>query len=204
MRDTIREKSDVRAHVVLNKKGHHVATVHVRYAKSGGVTVEVLSHGDAVAQRTAEAMGYAFDDDGKVTTFNGKATKRAGEYAYQVAGFQRATAGGWGYDKTTAALSGLYIDGIRMTNHCGERLKRPKGRLWQESDRKRVKAKGYRFANWSQGMEPGELDRYGKPRELNRYGREGVPDTASGYVDAYRLEGLAFLSSQGYRVIQAI
>lgn len=194
----------VSAWVILDRKGVQIGRVQAYFANSGGVTVDVLLWGDDVTKRTAEAMGYAFGDDDKITTYNGKPTRHAGEYAYKVAGVQSGRAGGYGYDKFTAALSGLFICEHQMSNHCGARMKRPKGRLWQDSDKARLAKKGYRLSNWSQGMEPGELDRYGRPRELNRYGREGVPDTASGYVDAYRMEGFAYVETQGFRFLKAI
>lgn len=66
------------------------------------------------------------------------------------AGFQQASAGGYGYDKFTAALSGLTIDGHTMSNHCGSEgvPKKPKGRATYPSDYK-VKP-GYELANWQQ------------------------------------------------------
>lgn len=187
MRD-IRESNagkSLSAWVILNPKGRHVATVRAHYANSGGVTVNVLTHGDDACDRVATAMGHTVGDDGKMEN---------GAYAYTVASLQVGRTGGYGYDKTTAALAGLYVDGHKLTNHCGERMKRPKGRLWQDTDRKRLERKGYRLANWS-----GPRVEHG-----NSYGRDGVPDTASGWVDAYRDSGLDYLRAIGYRVIQAI
>lgn len=166
MRD-IRESSagqSLSAWVILNRKGEHVATVQAHYANSGGVTVNVRNHGDAAC------------------------------YAYTVASLQVGRAGGYGYDKTTAALSGLYVDGVKLTNHCEERLPRPKGCLWQDSDRARIERKGYRLANWHGPRKAGDPT----------YGRDGVPDEASGWTDAYRESGLDILRAFGYRVIQAI
>lgn len=64
------------------------------------------------------------------------------------AGFQSATARGYGYDKFTSALSGMTIDGHTMTNHCATSgaPKKPKGcNLYPRG----VKApKGYSFANY--------------------------------------------------------
>lgn len=37
---------------------------------------------------------------------------------------QQGSASGYGYDKFTAALSGLTIDGHKMTDHCGARKTR--------------------------------------------------------------------------------
>ncbi len=35
------------------------------------------------------------------------------------AGYQTGSAGGYGYDKLTAAMRGLVIDGVKLTDHCG-------------------------------------------------------------------------------------
>lgn len=191
VRDTNAGKS-ISAYVVFDKSGRHVANVHAHFANSGGVSVDVWNIGDKVTKRTAQAMGYAFDDQDKITTHNGKATPHAGEYAYKVAGLQQGRAGGHGYDKFTACLSGLYIDGHAMTNHCGERMKRPKGRLWQDSDKARLARKGYTLSNWIGDSKAGV------------YGCEGVPEGSSGWRDAYRLEGLNYLGALGYRVVKAI
>jgi hypothetical protein len=34
------------------------------------------------------------------------------------AGYQTGSAGGYGYDKLTAAMRGLVIDGVKLTDHC--------------------------------------------------------------------------------------
>lgn len=201
--DTAAGKS-LSAWVILNKKGVQIGRVQAHYANSGGVTVEVHQWGDDVMSRVAVAMGYMLDDEGKIATFNGKPCKEAGEWPYVVAAVQRGHAGGYGYDKKTAALSGLIIDGHVMSDHCRDGLKRPKGRLWQDSDKARLAKRGYRLSNWSRGIQPGETDSHGRAIELNRYGREGVADTESGYVSCYRLEGFGYPESQGYRFLQAI
>lgn len=56
---------------------------------------------------------------------------------------QQGKASGYGYDKFTAALSGLVIDGHEMTDHCGGRLEKKGG--WKHEEKAK---KGYRFANW--------------------------------------------------------
>lgn len=62
------------------------------------------------------------------------------------AGFQAATASGYGYDKFSAALSHCTIDGHEMSDHCGKALKPPKGRFVWPRDAKAPK--GYWFVNW--------------------------------------------------------
>lgn len=191
----------IAAYIVTDRKGDCVARVQWHFSGHGGVTCNVLQSGDARAERVAKALGYELDAEGKLTgvktLYNGKRQTLghlAGRWPYEVANFQSGHAGGYGYDKKTASLSRLCIDGHMMTDHCGERLKRPKGRLWQDSDKKRLGKRGYALANWQGPRKP----------DGPTYGREGVPDDASGYTDAYRLEGLAFLGAIGYRVYQAI
>lgn len=192
----------IAAWVILNPKGVQCGQVQAFYAGTGGVTVNVRLWGDDMTQQTAEAMGYAFDDAGKITTFNGKATPHAGEYAYKVAGLQTAHAGGYGYDKFTACLSGLFIGPHKMSDHCGGVMKRPRGRLWQDGDKARLAKKGYRLSNYI-----GPIDETTDARDIDykraRRGK-GVPDTASGYVDAYRMEGFGYPESQGFKFLKAI
>lgn len=64
------------------------------------------------------------------------------------AGFQRATASGYGYDKFSAALSGLTIDGHKMSERCGERVKPPRGKPCFPANYK--PRKGYQVANYGQ------------------------------------------------------
>lgn len=89
---------------------------------------------------------------------------------------QQSSASGYGYDKFTAAISGLTIDGHSMTDHCGEQRKPPRGKkCWQRGARI---PKGYSFANWS--------------AELN------------GWRNCYREAGLSYLTAIGCTVIRAI
>lgn len=196
--DTAAAKS-LSAWVILNKKGVQVGTVVAHFANSGGVTVNVNLWGDSLTRETAEAMGYAFGEDERITTRHGKATPYAGQYAYKVAGQQVGRAGGYGYDKFTAALSGLFIGKHEMSNHCGGRMKRPKGRLWQDSDKARLARKGYVLSNYTGPV----VVREGEAPY--RYGREDVPDDASGWRDAYRMEGFGYPSAVGgYRFLKAV
>jgi hypothetical protein len=187
VRETAAGKS-ISAYIVLDKKGRHIASVHAHFSNGGTCTVDVWNHGgDAATERTAKALGYVLDDSGRITE-----GKHAGKSAYHVAGLQHGRAGGYGYDKFTAALSGLVIDGHKLTDHCGERLAPPKGRLWRDTDRARLARKGFSLSNWSPA------------NSTNGYGRKGVPADEAGWVDAYRAEGLNYLTAMGYRVIKAI
>lgn len=105
---------------------------------------------------------------------------------------QQGRASGYGYDKFTAALSGLTIDGHKMTDHCSKEgaPKPPKGRTTWPAGFK-VK-RGYTLANY----------------KTFNYGPDGaripLPDADAGYSSCFRLEGLKYLEALGYRVIQAI
>ena len=65
------------------------------------------------------------------------------------AGFQYGKAGGYGYDKFTAALRGLSIDGHALSDHCATegQPKKPKGALLYPRDFKAPK--GWTLANWT-------------------------------------------------------
>lgn len=89
---------------------------------------------------------------------------------------QQGSASGYGYDKFTAALSGLTIDGHKMTDHCGARKNPPRGATVWPRDAK--EPRGYRFANYSAALD--------------------------GYTDCYRESGLNYLTAIGYTIIQAI
>lgn len=90
--------------------------------------------------------------------------------------FQAGKAGGYGYDKFTAALSGLEIDGHKLTDHCQGHKKPVNGHKVFKRDEKAPR--GWHFAN---------------------YNSEG-----NGYSDCYRIEGLKYLEAIGYTVISAI
>lgn len=115
-------------------------------------------------------------------------------------------AGGYGYDKSAAALAGAVIEGFRMANHCGsaeDSHEKAKARFmaryrraaisgltneqtnqWREKARKR----GCSFSNW--------------------FRQEWMPETSDGkgyaFGDLYTLSGLERLSATGFRVIQVL
>jgi hypothetical protein len=116
-------------------------------------------------------------------------------------GFQYGAASGYGYDKLTAALSGLTIDGHKLTDHCGDRLPLPRGKPCFPSDYK--PRKGYSLANygtWSKSTGQ-RLDSY-HWRDMAEAASRG--ELVSGYSDCYREAGLKYLEAIGYRVLQAI
>lgn len=158
IRETAAGKS-ISATVVLRADGTHVATVQFHYANSGNVMCDVWHHG--ADNPTRKAL-----DDAKDW---GPTQRRAG---------------GGGYDKATACLSGVEIDGHRLCDHCGERLAKPEGLDHFPADH--VPPPGYRHANWRRA--PGG----------------GGPHPEGGWTDCYKDHGLRYLESIGYRVIQAI
>lgn len=59
--------------------------------------------------------------------------------------FQYASASGYGMDLTNQMLAGLWIDGHKLSDNCGEWLQRPDAGHWP---RDAVAPPGYRFANY--------------------------------------------------------
>lgn len=149
------------------------------------------------------------------------------------AGFQSASASGYGYDKLTSALSGLTIDGHEMSNHCSRdgAPKPPKGRKTFPHDAK--PRKGYSFANYTAISRETGNTIYRDEWIKRAYAELGIADASddvknerwdevaakahdletawrksddceAGYSDCYRESGLDYLKAIGYRVIQAI
>lgn len=172
----------ISAYVIL-KGSRLVARVHVLRGSGGGIQVDIWQTGEA-AERSLAAMLKA----------GGKAPK-VGEHETPMA-LQQAKAGGYGYDKLTACLSGMWIDGHKLTDHCGERLKYPRGKKYFPADFKAPK--GYRLANFGTYQES-------TGRNVDRWAPETETGASvTGYSDCYRLAGLDYLAAIGYRVIQAI
>jgi hypothetical protein len=118
-----------------------------------------------------------------VNVFNHVASKSA-----ETLPFQSGSAGGYGYDKLTAALRGLEIDGHKLTNHCEVNRKLKDGQLYPRD----AKApKGFHFANWVSSVWKGE-------------DKKELPKDKQGYSDCYRESGLKYLEAIGYKVISAI
>lgn len=93
----------------------------------------------------------------------------------------RGQAGGFGYDKLTAALSGLSVDGVKFSDHCGTdetsarllaRMERADTDEAREKVCKAARRQGYSFAN--------------------------------GNTSCYREPGLDILRVLGYSVIQGV
>jgi hypothetical protein len=159
VRETKAGKS-ISAYVIL-KGGKQVGTCLVHFS-DGGTCLVNLFQSDKAAERSAAAAK------------NAKRTAR--DYC-----FQSASAGGYGYDKFTSALSGMWFDGHELSDHCGKNKKPPKGCTVFPRDAK--PPRGYRFANFISG-------------ERN--------DGQEGFLDCYRMQGFEYLRDIGYEVIQAI
>lgn len=155
--------------VVIMKGSRHVATIRAHFGNSR-VLVNVFQ--DSKAQ-LASAKTRKTDTE-----------SRAAHDAY---GFQYASATGYGYDKYSAALAGLIIDGHEMTDHCQGKIKPPRGlKLFP---REFKAPKGYSLANWNQRRVQNDDGTW-------RYEGE------EGYSDCYRKTGTDFLRDIGYTILQ--
>jgi hypothetical protein len=151
--------------ICILKGSKVVAHVVAAYANSGGVLVNATQHGDA-AKRSYKT---ALKRDPKIKV----------DYPEDGLTFQMGRAGGYGYDKFTAAISGFVIDGHEITNHCGKRWPLPQGKKVFPRDFKAPK--GYHMANYVS-------------KSSSMY------DGAEGYTDCYRQSGFDYLRDIGYTV----
>ena len=136
---------------ILVMKGSKVIAKVTSY-HGNSCLVNVFQHGKAL-ERSAKARKVPLD------------AARSHDDARQL-NFQHGRASGYGYDKWTAALSGLIIDGHEMTNHCGKRLPYPKGLDYFPADFKAPR--GWRLANYfSAGKE--SFVRAGKTPDVSGY-----------------------------------
>jgi len=134
------------------KGRRHVATVRAWH----GARCLVNVHQDQDAHQRCAAKSTTYDGSGY--------------------GFQWGSAGGSGYDRFTKALSGLWIDGHRMSDHGEPGKIPPKGSTVFPADY--IPPKGYRVTNWSSEL--------------------------GGFLSCYRLPGLEYLRDIGYTVVQVL
>lgn len=164
---------------LITKGTKEVATVLSHYSDGGTVLVNVFQR-DEAAKRTAKAINKRIKP--RIPT-------DPADYS-----FQHAKTGGGGYDKFTAAITGMWIDGHELSDHCGSQLKPPNGRkTWERGTKP---PKGYQFANF--------ISQYlggwgGADKRLNPsfQGEEG-------YQSCFRREGLKYLEAIGYTVRQVL
>ena len=171
----------VSAYVILKGK-REVATVHVLRAPGGGVQVDVWQPYEAAGRSEAAARKA------------GEKIPPAPKYGLTL---QQARAGGYGYDKFTAAMSGTWIDGHKLTDHCGASLKKPRGMSYFPADFKAPK--GYSLSNFGAYVKATGAKH--DPQWVPEH--EGA-ETVTGYSDCYRLAGLDYLAAIGYTVIKVI
>lgn len=213
---------------VIMKGARHVATIQARYGAA--VLVNVFNRGDS----DVKSLKAYIRDNGapKVRDIDGalidmgtpEGLQRAAAYWNQY-----GTAGGYGYDKETAAMSGLYVDGLRLSDHCEESKKPPKGLPCFPADYKAPR--GWSLANHSRWIrtnkdspwlaldmgQKGLVRLMGAPAEyredlapgeletLERMeGAESRGNMLAGYGSCHKEAGLRFLEARGYRVIRAI
>lgn len=154
---------------VIMRGARHVATVRIHH---GNPTVTAEISQDAEGCKRSEAAWA-------------KMMKRepGGVDAAQTRwGLQSKKASGYGYDRTIMALSGLWVDGHRLTDNCEVSAPEPKAGHWPRDAKP---PRGYHFAN---------------PKPMD-------PEKPQGpwvYTDCYRIAGLEYLSAIGYRVILAL
>lgn len=212
---SIAERSNVSASVILNRKGEPVAAVQTLWGSGGTVYVEVHAIGDAALLRCLDTALKT----GRVTQKQLDVTIAAATYcstpeserryaADELLRVQFGRAGGYGYDKATAALAGMIVDGHTMANHCGSVPEAEKARasLFREYCaahdkpegeprtyeywRDRAKRIGARFANYCNA---GNKDR-----------RSDAPPLRDRATSLHFESGLERLSSLGYRIVSAV
>lgn len=214
VRETKAGKS-ISAYVVLNKKGEHVATVNMHFSDGGRVTADVWNIGDKAVQacRIAAIKCGALKPETFVKAVEASKVKRdwgnrqdhESHATYDLFGMQQGAAGGYGYDKATAALSGIWIDGHQLADHS--RMSPATERLMSQYKRE---CEGFKVTTPIEGQ--GVSVSYALPagfhKEWNlkaaKIGAYFTNFNGGRYTSIYLDSGLARLEKLGYRVIQAI
>lgn len=189
VRETSAGKS-ISVYVILNKKGEEVATVQAHYANGGRVTVNVW--------QTSLALDNCCKRPDLWSQLPaGQDYKSA---ACELWGFQESHAGGYGYDKFTAALAGLIIDGHTLANHCGQVPEAEKARAAiLKAYEKECRANG--------GNAVESRTKYWRERAAKigaHWANWGFGDSGRRYSSLHFIAGLHRLECLGYRVIKAI
>ncbi len=171
----------IRAIIVINPKGEHVGTVQAYFGAR--VVVDVWNVGDRAIIKTAKAQGVelsAADEWEKFAPF----------------AHQQGSAGGGGYDRFTAALAGMYIDGIKLFDHCGQDENSRRALVAYQKDSEKYCGEGAS----PEARQTGEKVLKRK-RELFR--RQGMR-LANGGKSLHYMDGLNRLREMGYKIITAI
>ena len=190
-------------------------------------TNRVLETNEAKSMRAYVVLNHKGEQVAKVLAHYGRRVHFVNVFSYghDAREMQSARAGGYGYDKFTSALSGMMIDGHKMTDHCSTdgAPKPPRGStLYPDGSKPK---KGYMFTNWTRrskstgqkwskydwhmeaekmlGVDASFDDIANRARDL-REGWEASDDCESGYASCFRLDGLHYLEALGYRVIQVL
>jgi len=187
VRDTKGGKA-IRAIVILDKRGKYVAKVQAHFSDNpnGSVCLVNIWQTEKAAQACLKTQ-MREEIKAKRAKPSSMPIEDFGRAAYDRFSFQHGKAGGYGYDKYTAALSHLWIDGIRLSDHCGEQLKPPKGA--KVFPRDYAAPKGYRLANFV---------------SAKNCESRGLPPETEGYTSCHRDSGLDYLKAIGYQIIEAI
>lgn len=203
--------SAISAYIILNKKGDHVATLQSH--SSGTVSIDVWTHDcltELACLKTALKTGRLSEKAlinkmAEAPDYYSSASEREEWAAHELYGLQQGKAGGYGYDKFAAALSGLIIDGHTMANHCGSVPECEKTRAsllkryWADmhASPEHVKSEHYKTALAKQK----EWDE--KARKIGASFANWRTETNS-YGSLHFQTGLERLEMLGYRIIQAI
>lgn len=201
----------ISAFLVLNKKGEHVATVNAHYADSGRVSVDVWNIGQRAVDKclVSAAVSGSLATDKLENAIKDARTKRdwvkpedLKEWAaYDLFGLQQCSAGGGGYDKFTAALRGIWIDGVQLVDHCGNDAKSEKLLKAYTKDMAALKAQW--LHEKPQQIKDAQKAWDAKAEKMGASFSNYDADKGC-YTSLHIRAGLDRLTSMGWNVIQAI
>lgn len=155
-----------------------LANFDAMHQATGNVRVIVITHPRKAGSRAEIVVKFPKDGAGRLQAWCADYFGLRG-----CDGVQYGSAGGYGYDKQTAALSNFTIDGHALADHCGQdatsaRLVKQYGKAGDDDARRKVADRarklGYSFANWRDGK---------------------------GWTSCYREPGLDYLRALGYNVV---
>ena len=194
MSKNISDRCNISAYVILNRKHEHVATVRALYGSGGTVHVEAYNLGDAVGRCLDTAIANGRVKSEKLPTAPEYYTTPEARRRYaarELYEYQRGRAGGYGYDKKTAALAGLIVDGHTLADHCGRVPE-------DENKRKRL------LLEYAKNHATRDYEYWRKRAERIGASWANYDHESGRYRDLYFRAGLDRLSDLGYSVIFAI